>query len=66
MLVALLLEGVLHLSELLLQVMALHHLCHKSIIKVCPSRTSTMLENQSRILDGVAARETGVLPSMCA
>ena len=40
MFVALLLEGVLHLAELLLQAMALHHLGPELVIETCPkSRT---------------------------
>ena len=42
MFVALLLEGVLHLAELLLQATALHHLCLELVVETYPSHIPTM------------------------
>ena len=42
MFVALLLEGVLHLVELLLQTMDFHHLCPELVIEAYPSHVPTV------------------------
>ena len=61
--VALLLEGVLHLAELLLLATALHYLWPKLDIKACPSHISTMskrLTTDSREKDNKGNRRLTV------
>ena len=56
--VALLLEGVLHLAELLLQAVALHHLRPELLVETYPSHVPTVSKYIPRILGRKTTRET--------
>ena len=66
MFVALFLEGVLHLAELLLQATTLHHLRPKLVIETCPSHVPTVSKGLPQILGRKTTREIRDLPSTYA